>query len=234
MSRLLNAASIESAEVERVRRKPTENLDAYDLYLQALPHFYAMSRVDIEKAMALLRQALALDPDYPTPKHLLASCLTWSAAQGWFTRGEIRREALELAEAAVRDDRENADALAICSRLAGFLDGRHGDAIDMASQAVTLNPNSFLAWSYSAWAHSYSGDWSTAIEHFMHALELSPRDPMDFDARAGLAIALLQKGRDDEAVAAARRATQRNPNFATAWRHDRRATGFGVRRAVGP
>ena len=70
----------------------------------------------------------------------------------------------------------------------------------------------------SAWVHSYAGDAQKAVSHFEHAFRLSPRDPLDFDVWAGLAIALLQLERDDEAVDAARRSTQRNPNLTTGWR----------------
>ena len=34
--------TMRKAEIERARRKPVENLDAYDLYLRALSHLYAM------------------------------------------------------------------------------------------------------------------------------------------------------------------------------------------------
>lgn len=210
--------SIERAEIDRAQRKPTDSLDAYDLYLRALPHFYAMSQSEDETAMALLRRAIVHDPKFATAKYLLANCLTWGVAQGWFSMDEVKGEALTLAKDAVRLDNESAEALAFLARLTAYFDGRHADAIDLAEQAVTRNANSFMAWSMSGWVHSYAGDATTAKLHFDRAFRLSPRDPMDFDASSGLAITLLQLGQDDQAINAARRSTQRNPNFSTAWR----------------
>jgi adenylate cyclase len=54
--------SIRRAEIERARRKRPENLDAYDLYLEALPHAWAFSPEENAKALPLLDEALRLDP----------------------------------------------------------------------------------------------------------------------------------------------------------------------------
>ena len=56
--------TLRRAEIERVRRRRPDSLDAYDLYLHALPHYYAMTRADNGAALTLLMQALAIDPDY--------------------------------------------------------------------------------------------------------------------------------------------------------------------------
>ena len=47
---------------------------------------------------------------------------------------------------------------------------------------------------------------------------MSPRDARAEDSWAGVALALIQLGRDSEAAAAGRKATHGNPNSATAWR----------------
>jgi TolB-like protein len=53
------------AEIERARRKPTDNLDAYDLYLRAQgPVYTKRTKESMEESIRLSRQALALDPDY--------------------------------------------------------------------------------------------------------------------------------------------------------------------------
>jgi adenylate cyclase len=57
--------SLRQAEIERAKRKRPDSLDAYDLYLRALPHSRTAMPGDADKALALLRQALALQPDYP-------------------------------------------------------------------------------------------------------------------------------------------------------------------------
>jgi adenylate cyclase len=56
--------SLRAAEIERVKRKRPENLDAYDLVLRALPHVNAAMPDEARIAVPLLERALALEPDY--------------------------------------------------------------------------------------------------------------------------------------------------------------------------
>jgi adenylate cyclase len=56
--------SLREAEIERVKRKRPENLDAYDLVLRALPHVFLPTPAEAAKAMPLLERALTLEPDY--------------------------------------------------------------------------------------------------------------------------------------------------------------------------
>ena len=57
--------SLSESEIERSRRKRPENLDAYDLYLRALPYLSPNGHAqDAPIAAGLLQEALRLDPDY--------------------------------------------------------------------------------------------------------------------------------------------------------------------------
>src|SRR5205085_1196322 len=66
--------SLRQIEIERANRKRPENLDAYDLYLRALPHAQVAMPGDGEKALAWLHQSLALEPDYDAAHALAAWC----------------------------------------------------------------------------------------------------------------------------------------------------------------
>ena len=55
--------SLRRAEVERVKRKRPDSLDAYDLVLQAQPDVNSGMPAQVTKALMLLKRALALDPD---------------------------------------------------------------------------------------------------------------------------------------------------------------------------
>ena len=63
---------INKAEIERSRRKRPENLDAYDLYLQALPLVHDVAVAGYSEALVLLDRAIALDPNF-APALALAS-----------------------------------------------------------------------------------------------------------------------------------------------------------------
>ena len=56
--------SLRQSEIERSRRKRPENLDAYDLYLRALPHMASLMPADARIAAGFLEDALKLDPNY--------------------------------------------------------------------------------------------------------------------------------------------------------------------------
>lgn len=57
-------AVVTPAELEQIEKIPTENLQAYDLYLQALPHFHARTREGLEQAMPLFMEAIEQDPQF--------------------------------------------------------------------------------------------------------------------------------------------------------------------------
>ncbi|MET0295347.1 MAG: adenylate/guanylate cyclase domain-containing protein, partial [Phenylobacterium sp.] len=69
--------TLRRAEVERARRKPTGSLDAYDLYLRALPHVFAYRAEDNAEAMPLLDRALALDPGYAVVRGFSSTVVPW-------------------------------------------------------------------------------------------------------------------------------------------------------------
>ena len=56
--------SLQRSEIERARRKHPDNLDAYDLYLRALPHMATRAPADARIAAGFLESALKLEPDY--------------------------------------------------------------------------------------------------------------------------------------------------------------------------
>jgi len=56
--------SLRRAEIERVKRKRPDSLDAYDLVLQSQSDVYSGMPVQVTRALELLERALAIDPDY--------------------------------------------------------------------------------------------------------------------------------------------------------------------------
>jgi adenylate cyclase len=70
---------LRQSEIERASRKPAANLTAYDLYLRALAQSYRYTDEGIAEAVALARQALAVDPSY-APAAALVSWVPDAAA----------------------------------------------------------------------------------------------------------------------------------------------------------
>src|SRR4029077_6717517 len=74
---------IYAAENFRPRRKLPESLDAWDLVMRALSHFWRVTREDNIAAQDLLEKAISIDPNYGHALGLLATSYTFSAHMGW-------------------------------------------------------------------------------------------------------------------------------------------------------
>ena len=123
-------------EIERAWRKRPESLDAYDLYLGALP--YTATQMPEEAAAGLLERAVKLDP-YHAPAHTL---LAWSHER-LFARGgsdEFHREASLDHARAVISGAGDASALAIAGFVLFLLSGDRDGALAAADRALTINP----------------------------------------------------------------------------------------------
>ena len=77
---------VQRSEIDRSRRKRPDSLDAYDLYLRAVPYTSSQMPEDARIAAGFLDEALKLDPAYAAAHALLAWCHEWR-----FMRGGIRR-----------------------------------------------------------------------------------------------------------------------------------------------
>ena len=64
--------TLRKAEIERARRKRPDSLDAYDLYLRALPFAFTAMPQDADKALTLLQRAIELEPDYAAAHAIIA------------------------------------------------------------------------------------------------------------------------------------------------------------------
>ena len=96
------------AEAARVRRKPPQSIDAWDLVMQALPHMWRMSTDEHRRAQMLLQQAIELDPDYAHAHALLGwTYISMFNLDSRTPIGEFTDKALEAgARAVALDDQE--------------------------------------------------------------------------------------------------------------------------------
>src|SRR5262249_47834875 len=106
-------------EVERVKRKRPETLDAYDLVLRALPFLYKLMPAASAPAVPLLEKALELEPNYPLAHAMLALCLHVRFSRGGL-RDEDRCASIHHARAAVSGGCDDALALAIAAFVIWF------------------------------------------------------------------------------------------------------------------
>jgi TolB-like protein/tetratricopeptide (TPR) repeat protein len=201
------------AEVERVRTKPTSDLRAYDLCMMALPTVMTSSpREDVERAIAVLDQAIAADPGYSYAKAMYA----WAHSLGYASRWiALDRAAASLARAreAHREHRDDPTTLAYAGHALAYVGREHGPALHALDTALALNPSSMLALRSSGWVRTYVGDHELAIRQLERAMALSPLDPEIAYVLCALAFAHLGAGHNAEAVELATRAARADPGF---------------------
>ena len=178
--------SIRAAEIERARRKRPDNLDAYDLVMRALPYVWSLEYGDNCEATKLLKEALRLDPDYPSALSLAAWCRGQRVVYNWSTNiQEDKRETLRLAQAAAALAHDDPFILTVLGA-ALTITREFQRAASMLDRALSLDPNSAWAWNRSGWLRDYLDDPETAIDQFERSLRLSPFDPMAFNCEVGI------------------------------------------------
>ena len=96
-----------AAENFRARRKPPDSLDAWDLVMRALSHYWRVTRQDNVVAQALLEKATAIDPNYGQALGVLATSHTFSAHMGWADMATVAPIAERAALAAILADSED-------------------------------------------------------------------------------------------------------------------------------
>ena len=122
---------LQQAEIERARRKSTENLDAYDYYLRGLAAYDVSgkweNRDGNDDALRLFYKAIELDPDFAVAYAMAAMCFMRRKSNSWMLRGgEETAEAGRLASQAARLGQDDATAVSragfVLARVVGDLD----------------------------------------------------------------------------------------------------------------
>lgn len=208
------APQLERAEIERARHKPTESLDAYDYYLRAMAQLHHGTREAIDQALPLFHKAMAYDSEFASAYAMAAWCFCWRKANCWMTdRPAEIAEGVRLARRALELDRGDAVALTRSGHALGYLGGDLPGGIALLDKALMLNPNLAAAWFLGGFLRLWHGETDAAIEHFCHAMRLSPVDPELYRMQAGLGLAHLFVGQFDVALSWAENAVRDLPTF---------------------
>ena len=165
-----------AAENFRAQRKAPDSMDAWDLVMRALSHYWRVTRQDNVVAQALLEKATVIDPNYGQALGVLAASQTFSAHMGWADMAAVVPTAERAAHAAIRADGEDPWAHYALGNVYLFT-RRFDDSLAEFELALQLNPNFSLAQGYYGLALAYCGRWQEADLAASRALRLSPRDP---------------------------------------------------------
>ena len=135
------APEIFRAEASAPARSATTDLTAWDRFLQgAFSLLSADTEEDFEASIALLREAIALDPALSIARAYLATILVQSVQYGWIrSTSELWREAMNLAESSVRLDPRSSFAFSILAYLHA-MEGNHDAAMGAAKESGRIEP----------------------------------------------------------------------------------------------
>jgi tetratricopeptide (TPR) repeat protein len=212
--------TIRQSEIERSRRKRPESLDAYDLYLRALPHVAAQMPQDARKALSLLDEALRLDPDYAAAHAHIAWCYELCFTRDGFHAAD-KGAALKHARLTVASNTDDTTALAVAGFVLSMM-AKNGSedqqaALGAIDRALSFNTSCAMALYLGAQAHALAGNPEIATSFAGRALRLSPFDPQAFQAHMAIGESALQQGRHEDASNAFAAAGRVNTNFSTAY-----------------
>ena len=184
---------LERAEIERARRKPTENLQAYDYYMRHKFSTYQWTREGTVEALRMAKLAISLDPAFAVAYASAANIFGQRKAFGWIEDAAKERvESRQLAERAMQLDQDDPLVLAHAAHVYSYMleDPETGSAF--TARAVALDPNLAMARLWAGWAQLFLGNADAAIEQFSAAVRLSPIDPHLFLPQTGMAFALAR------------------------------------------
>ena len=207
-----------AAENFRARRKPPDSMDAWDLVMRALSHYWRVTRQDNVVAQALLEKAIAIDPNYGQALGVLAASHTFSAHMGWAdmatvgadrrTRGAEQRSW----PTARTPGRTTRWAASICSR------GASTTRWPSSSWRCGSIRTSLWRRVITACRCLIAGAGKRASLAARRALRLSPRDPFSA-VYCGIAAYAQFVGRNyDEAMRLAREGIRQRGDFVGAHR----------------
>ena len=197
------------AERERVRRIPTDNLNAYDSYLRGLEYFYRSTKEANARAQQMYERAIELDPQYAGAYALLGATHFREWAFQWSQDPQSLERAFELAQKALALD----DSLPAAHGLLGYVylwQKQHEQAIAEGEKAITLDPNEADAYATLGQILNLAGRPEEAMRLVKKAMRLNPRYPPRYSVVLGSSYCLLV--RTDEAIAIQKRVITRNPD----------------------
>ncbi|NNE05672.1 MAG: hypothetical protein HKN15_08125, partial [Xanthomonadales bacterium] len=171
----------------------TENLDAYQLFLEARGLFIA--RAELPRAVGLFERAVELDPGYARAWAGLAA--TYSVMRSW---GHYERDYIDLSRAAAERAMELDPELSTAWAAIGQYAVNEGDmlsGLDHLDKAIELDPNDATSVLWRAIATSMLGFHQESIAYYRRCLEL---DPAYENCRRHLALTYFILGDNEQGL----------------------------------
>jgi adenylate cyclase len=187
--------SVRKAEIDRIKRRRPETFTAYDLLLRSQQFVFAGMPAEAAKAIALLEEALKLEPDYSAAHAYLSWCFHSRFGRGGL-REEDRLAAVGHAREAIALGNDDATALAIAALVLAYDGHEISTALKTFDRALELSNSNVFALCWNAAILAWIGESDLAIERALRALRLGPFDSLIWRAYHALSIGHTSIARD--------------------------------------
>lgn len=191
-------------------KRPTENREAHELYLQGRYFFERRDSAGLRKAQGYFRQAIATDSSYALAYTGLADAYALQANFGFSLPGPNFRTAKRYAALALAHDSTLVEVHVSLAFIALFHDWDWPTAAREFDTALRLNERYAPIHLYRAWYFLVADSSDAAIGELRRAVELDPFSGLN---NTRLVTILFYAGHYPEALAQARKVFERDPNF---------------------
>jgi adenylate cyclase len=210
--------TLQTIEVQRASRRPTNDLAAYDLYLRAYALMLSPAR-RVPDVLSLLDKAIERDPNFGLALAWAAICGFLCDANSWSDNREDNwRKGLQCGRRAVQVASDDPAILANAAFALGYFGEDIAAMMALVDRALSFNPSFARGWHCSGGIRLIAGMPDLAIQHFENALRLSPRARVGWSV-FGIGVAHFASKRFEEAMPKLLFAVQEDPDFPIIYRY---------------
>ncbi len=206
---------LQTAERQRVLRKPPESLTAWDLAMQASWHMHRMTPADYRAAEQLASRAAERDPSWSYPYSLIAFVKFQQAMRGWSSANA--RAAFQETHNAARAALDIDDRAWIAHALSGvgelWTNANHGRALGHLQMALTLNPTANWTHHFHGCVSGFAGHLDDAQTSGAHVFRIDPHYTYTAVVKSDLALWAMLEGRLDDAERLIEEALDWDPSY---------------------
>jgi len=204
-------AKLSDPEQHAITARPTENAEAYQLYLKGRYFWNKRTGADLKKAIDYFHQAIGIDPNYALAYAGLADAYGLLSGYGAASPKDSLPQAKAAAKKALELDNTLGEAHASLAQVLFAYDFNFAEANRAFRRAIELNPNYATAhqW-YGQGGLAPLGQFEDAVAEMKRALEL---DPLSVIINADLGSVLCSARRYDAAIEQLRKTVEMDPRF---------------------
>lgn len=203
-----------SEKTSHIIKPPTENIDAYNLYLKGRYYWNKSNPENISKAIQTLEEVVRIDPGFASPYCLLSYCYSFMGSCGLIPAGEAYLKATDYTLKAIELDPNHAESYLSLATIKFFNNWDFDGAETSLNKALSLSLNSSLINQVHGWFLIAKGEFTKAIDKMEQAVLLDPLSP---HLLCNLAAAFSFTERFDEALAQYDKVIELDPNFRMAF-----------------